>query len=303
MTRSAPSRSARARAGSAPLLSRPVTTPTRRSWQRRVAAAGTASLLALTLAACGDDGDDRGADEPRSSSSSSPSPSSPSTEATEATETAEPTDLPTEGTTESAAPGSVPTEEELATALLTAGDLPSGFVEVPDDGASDDDAFDDTCFGEVGEFSDALGAEPDVEVERELSAEGQEGQGAVDAQLEAYADPTPVAPAFAAFTESLQSCTEISTTDADGITYDLRLSYDDTVDLPGAEDQLTVDLVGTIAAAEQEVPLRYRFVVALTGRFITLVGTYAVGEDTTGIVDATDSLAAVQAERLAQTFG
>ena len=285
-----------------------MTTPTRTaraSWRRRAAAAGTVSLLALTLAACGDDGDGDGDQEPASGgSSTAAAPPSAGTSETAGTETPDATDGATDGATDSPAAAAVPTEDELAAAVLTPADLPAGFTEVPEDGAEDDDdAFDGTCFGDVGEFSDALGAEPDVEVERELSAESEEYQTFVSTQLEAYADPTAVGPAFEQFTQSLQSCTEVATTDPDGITYDLQLSYDTTVDLPGAQDQLGIEMTGTISSADQTFPLTYRVEVAFTGRFITLVGTYAVGPDGTGAVDATHELAVLQAERVQQAFG
>ncbi|MDO9457115.1 hypothetical protein [Nocardioides sp.] len=258
------------------------------SLRRRTTAASVALLLGLTLAACGgsDDSDDETSDEPSSRT----------------TETETTPDEPTSEVTEETSEPAVPTEDEIAAALLTAADLPEGFTAQPDDGDDDEDedSFEGTCLADIGEFSDALGFEPDAESEVDLVAESQTGQSSVTSQIEAYSDPATVAPAFAEFTDGLGSCTSVETTDPDGVMYSLEISYDDTVDLPDAEDQLRIQMTGTIAAGGESYDVVYRFVVALTGPFISIVGAYSLGEDATGVVDGIDDLATLQAGRVAE---
>ncbi len=245
------------------------------SLRRRTTAASAALLLGLGLAACGGgDGSDESSD-------------------------------PTDGTSETSDAGGVPTEDELAATLLTASDVPAGFTESPADDTEEDtdDVFEDTCLGDIGQFSDALGFEPDSEAEVEYTLEADGGQAAVSSKVQAYADESAVAPAFTDFTDSLQECTSIETTDADGVTFALDIAYDDTVDLPGFDDQLAVDMTGTISSGDQSFDLTYNFVVGLSGPFVSIVGTYALGEDSTGVLDTTDDLAAAQAQRVTDQLG
>lgn len=252
----------------------------------RTTAAAAALLLGLSLAACGG-GDSGDSDDTVDDTPSSRTTEKPTTEATsEATETSP--------------SGDVPSEDELTAALLTAADVPAGFTQSPDDDNADDTSLDGTCLADVGEFSDALGFEPDSESSIEFVAERQATQTSVTSKIEAYADPTAVAPAFAEFTDTLQSCTSVKTTDEDGVAYELQIGYDDSVDLPGAEDQLRVEMTGNITAGAESYALTYRFVVGLAGPYVSIVGTYAIGDDTTGALDAIDDLAALQAGRVAE---
>ncbi|WP_148615874.1 sensor domain-containing protein [Nocardioides rubriscoriae] len=267
-----------------PLLS------TSTSLRRRTTAASTALLLALALAACGGNDDSSAGDDPSSTAAQadgSTTSDAPSTEATDDTSSA-----------------AVPTEDELTAVLVTADEVPAGFTQSPADSTDDtNDTFEGTCLGDIGQFSDALGFEPDSEAEVEYTAEGDGGQSAVSSKIEAYADASAVAPAFADFTDTLQQCTSVDTTDKDGVAFSLDIAYDDSVDLPGAEDQLRVDMTGTIASGGQSFDLAYQFVVALSGQFISIVGTYTLGEDTSGVLDSTDDLAALQAGRVADQLG
>lgn len=271
-----------------------MSTPTRvsSSLRRRTTAASAALLLGLGLAACGggDDSDDA-SDAPSSASTQSEQASEP--DASSASESDDTSDA-----------GGVPSEDELAATLLTASEVPEGFTESPDDGEDDpDDTFEGTCLGDIGQFSDALGFEADSEAEVEYTYEADGGQSAVSSKVQAYADEAAVAPAFADFTDTLQQCTSVDTTDADGVTFALDIAYDDTVDLPGFDDQLQVDMTGTIASGGQSFDLSYNFVVGLSGPFVSIVGTYALGEDSTGVLDSTDDLAALQAGRVTDQLG
>jgi hypothetical protein len=265
-------------------------TPLRSSLRRRTTAASAALLLGLALTACGG-GDGDAGDDPSPRASDSESTGTPSATSTP--------DAPSTSADTGEPPAEVPSEQELEAALLTPADVPDGFAPSPDDGDDDEGGFQGTCLADVGKFKDAYGAEPDEEAEVDLESETPTGQAAVTSQVEAYADVAKLTPAFASFTDQLQTCTSVEATE-DGVAYALKIAYDDTVDLPGADDQLAFDVTGTIGSGEQTYPVAYRFVVALAGQFVSIVGAYTIGDDTTGVVDSTADLAATQAERVAE---
>ncbi|MFB9313490.1 hypothetical protein [Nocardioides plantarum] len=257
---------------------------------RRTTAASVAVLLGVALSACGGS-DDEGGPAARVTQTVTETATSPESASTSA--------APTEPTTSATqAPADLPSEAELEAALLTTADVPDGFTVSPDDGPDDDGGFAGTCLADVGRFEDAFGAEPDEEAEVELASETPTGQAAVTSKVEAYADAAKLASVFATFTDTLQSCTSVEATE-EGVTYALDIAYDDTVDLPGADDQLAFAVTGTIGSGDQTYPVSYRFVVALAGPFVSVVGAYTIGDDSSGVVDTTADLAAVQAERVA----
>ncbi|MCW2814347.1 MAG: hypothetical protein JWN84_1802 [Nocardioides sp.] len=252
-----------------------------RSLRRRTSTAAVALSLGLALTACGggDESSDGGDDAVTSSEATSEGAS----------------DTPTEDASSAAA---VPSEEELASALLTSADLPAGFEIDPEDEDDDDVAFEGTCLEQVGKFSDTAGFDADQDAEVDLVMEDDNGQTGVMSKAEAYTDPAAVASAFTEFTDSLQSCTSVSTTNDDGLTIDLEIAYDDAVDLPGADDQLSIDMTGTIAAGTETFPVAYRYVVGLAGPFVSIIGTFALNGDGGGVLDQTSDLAALQLERV-----
>ncbi len=255
-----------------------------RSLRRRTSTAAVALTLGLALTACGGGGDESGDGGDGGDTASS-------SEATSEATSESPTD-------DASSAAAVPSEDELAATLLTSADLPEGFAVDPEDEDDDDESFKGTCLAEIGKFSDAAGFEADEDAEVDLVLESETGQTGVNSQVEAYADPAAVAPAFASFTDSLQSCTTVSTTNEDGLTIDLEIAYDDTVDLPGADDQLSIDMTGTIAAGAESFPVAYRYVVGLAGPFVSIVGTFALNGDGGGVLEQTGDLAALQLERV-----
>ena len=103
---------------------------------RRTAAAASVLTLSLALTACGSD--DTDTQTPESSPSATPGPTD------EAGETGE-----TGG-------GPVLSEDELTSALLTAEDLPGGYVIDPDDEEEDSTAFEGSCLEVIGDLASCL---------------------------------------------------------------------------------------------------------------------------------------------------
>lgn len=262
----------------------------------RVATASAVLVLSLGLTACGDDDSDSDGDDPSPRTSATTSASDSGSDSGSDSPSA--TDSP-DAPSSSAVGGNVPSETDLRGALLTADDLPDGFTEASDDTDDGSTSFDGTCLEDVGDLSDAIGTDSVEDAEVEFDAQTPTGQASVQSKIDAYADADAVARGFASFSDTLQQCTSVQATE-DGVTYDLAISYDDTVDLPGADDQLTVDITGTLASGEQSYPATFRFVAGLEGSLVSVVGAFSIGDDATGVVDQTADLASTQAERVSQ---
>ena len=267
-------------------------TTTRSALRRRTTAASAALILGLALTACG------GGDEAEDTSGDEES-SAPATPAQESTATEEPTTDATEPSPEE--PATLPTEAELTAVLLTPADLPDGFAVGPDDG-EEDGGFEGTCLEELGDFDDALGTEAETEAEVELIVQSAAGQSSVSSGVKAF-DTEDLATTFVEFTETLKSCTTVDATDDGGITYSLQVAYDDAVELPGADEALQIQVTGTATAGAESFDLDARFVVGVFGPLLSNVGTFAVGEDSTGVLDLAQDLATLQAERIADGLG
>jgi hypothetical protein len=257
---------------------------------RRATAAAAALSLSFVLAACGG-GDEETADDPTTAESSD-------TESSESPETDE-TDEPT---TEPA--GTVLTEEQLASALLTAEDLPGGYVLEPEDDSEEDGGgFEGSCLEDIGDLTDNEEFESDEEAEAAFLLEGDAGQSSVESGVESYADEQQVIDALASFSEVVSGCTESSGTDEDGLQFDLQIESDQTVSLEGVDEQARVAVEGTITTQGLELPVLFGFNVARIGNNIVTIATSDIGEVGEGIVPQTDAVAQVSVDRLAEITG
>ncbi len=73
--------------------------------------------------------------------------------------------------------------------------------------------------------------------------------------------------------------------------------------MPDADQQLTIDMTGTIGADAQTYDIAYTFVVSVTENIVSLIGAYELGTVDTGLRDGIDGWASVQAERLGALLG
>ena len=250
---------------------------------RRTAAAATVLTLSLALTACGSD--DTDAQTPESSPSATPGPTD------EAGETGE-----TGG-------GPVLSEDELTSALLTAEDLPGGYVIDPDDEEEDSTAFEGSCLEVIGDLTDRPEFEADSEVEQAFTLEGDAGQSGAKNQGESYADSQQIMDAIELFADALTDCTSATGTDEDGFEYDLQVQFDQTVSLTGVDQQVRVAVRGTLSTEGLELPVDVGFNVARIGNNLITVNTLDIGEVGDGIVASTDVVAQVSVDRLAEVTG
>ena len=253
--------------------------------RRHLAAAAVLSLT-LALGACASD--ETPADEAPSSDTASPEPSE--------AEDSEPSEEP--------ADGDFLTDDELMPALLTADDLPGGYVHEPEsEDEEDSESFVGSCLEEIGTLTDRPEFDADGEAKASFVLEGDAGQSSVQSQVESYADQEQVETAIALFSEVVGACSEASGTDPDGTSYDLEVLSDQTVSLAGVDEQARVAISGTFTTGELELPVSIGYNVARIANNIVVIATLDVGEVGEGIVPQTDVIAQVSVDRLAEITG
>jgi hypothetical protein len=279
-----------------------VTTSLRRPRRRtlsRLTAAPVALLLALSLAACG--GDDEGDDpegEATSAATSEPaatdSADAPSSASTEESSEA-PTDEPSE-------PSLGLTEEDLVPALIVSDDLPSGFEEItPESDDSADNPFKGTCFADVQQFDEALGSEPTVEAETEFEQSTGDTQTTLNSKVALYDDPDAVAAKLPEYLQTIDACDSVKTTTPDGFSFELQVTTDDNLTVPGASQQARIDLSGTISGQGQTFPVSLTLVAAIVDGALSTTGTSVLGQPDSPI--DLDSLATLQGSRVQEVLG
>ncbi len=251
---------------------------------RRAAAAAAVLTLSLTLTACGG-GDSASTDEP-----STPAPSA-STDAAPSEES-------------SASNGAtVLDDEQLSSSVLTADDLPDGYVDDPSADSESSDSFAGSCLQDISTLTDQPEFEGDTKAEASFVLDGDAGQNSVMSQVESYADEQEVVSAIAQFSDVVGGCTEAKGTDPDGTAYDLTLQSDQTVSLDGVDEQARVAIKGTITTGGLELPVYIGYNVARIANNIVVISTFDAGDVAQSIVEQTDALTQVSVDRLVEVTG
>lgn len=198
---------------------------------------------------------------------------------------------------------SAPSEDDLAGALLAAGDVPADFTQGEvDDDEGDSDIFDDTCLAEVSDFDDQVGSDPESEAKTEFTTPDAAAQAQITAGISVYDDADAVGDAFGKFYDSLDGCTNVAFTDENGIDYDIDVSIDDAVTLDGPDSQLTINLTGTVTAGADSLPVDFAFLVIRQGAATSNIGTSEVG-DGFDVNEQIEDLAQKQSDKLADLLG
>ena len=254
---------------------------------RRTAAAAAVLSHSLALTACGG-GEESGTDT-ATTSTNEPAPETPAPEAT--------TDA------EESAGDAVLAEDELSSALLTAADLPGGYLDDPSVDDEESDSFVDSCLQDISNLTDQPEFDADEEAEAAFVLDSAGGQSSIKSQVQSYADEQQIVSAIAMFSEVVGACTKASGTDPDGTSYDLRLQSDQTVSLTGVDEQARVAVAGTITVKGQELPVDIGFNVARIANNLITVSTLDIGEVGEGIVNQTDTTAQISVDRLGEITG
>lgn len=183
-------------------------------------------------------------------------------------------------------------EDDLASILTTAGEVPAGFLEREPTDDEDSTIFAGTCLAEVDGFDEVAG-DPAEEARTEFASPDESvmiGSGA-----SSYDSVDQVSQALTGFADQLEGCTAVTTTTDDGVTLDLQVTVDDAVTVAGADEQLTLTLAGTLEAEGQSFPASVTGVATRLGNNLTTVLVNEFG--VTGSI-AVPELAAAQLERL-----
>ncbi|KAA1429388.1 hypothetical protein [Nocardioides antri] len=198
--------------------------------RRVLATAGCLALVSLLAVGCGDDGGDADAEE---------------TETVYVDTEGNVIDDPSGedgGDDVEDDSGPALTQEQLEVVVLTPENVGDGWTGGPVE--SDEDSEAPGCFGEIETISDNLDplevAEHDVEY-----SYGDSGVPVINSGASSYQDGNAVAQAFEDLDAVLSTCTSVTGTDGEGNTWDMTVSYDDTVVSDATDDQVNVTTSGT----------------------------------------------------------
>ncbi len=215
-----------------------------RGRRRLVTTAGSLAVLSLLVVGCGDDGGDAAAQE------------------TETVVVDPDGNVVTDQSDSDVADDSGPalTQEQVEVVVLTPENVGDGWTggEVE----SDEDTDAPGCFGEIETISDSL--DPIEVAERDVEyTYGDSGLPSIRSGASSYEDGNAVAQAFLDLGTVLSGCTSVTGTDGDGTTWDLTVSYDDTVVSDATDDQINVTASGTLtdsSGTDYELTLHQTYV-------------------------------------------
>lgn len=155
------------------------------------------------------------------------------------------------------------TQEQITSALITTDDIGEEFQVKEDE---DDDA-DLGCLSAVDEIDDGFpGAEHSAEVSIEATTEGNVPE--VGNQINAFTDAAAATKALDDFAASFDGCDSVQET-RDGVTVDLEIETADSPLSGDVDQQLDIDIEGTVASGEVRFPLSQRVRFMRIGNVIT----------------------------------
>jgi hypothetical protein len=238
--------------------------PTRRPRRRLLSTAASLVAVSLLAVGCGDDGGEAEAQE---------------TETVFVDADGNVIDDQDGGDDSTDDSGPALTQEQLEVVVLTPENVGDGWTGGPVESDEESDA--PGCFGEIKTISDSLDpievAEHDVEY-----TFGDSGLPAISNGASSYEDGNAVAQAFADLDTVLRGCTSVTGEDGDGNTWDMTVTYDDTVVSDATDDQINVTASGTVVDAsgnEYELTLHQAYV--RVGKNVITIGVTGVSDQST----------------------
>jgi hypothetical protein len=188
-----------------------------------------AGLLALTLttalAACADDA------EP--------------TESSESSESSEPTESGEESTELEPL-----TDEQVQQALLSETVMGPDFTGAVPEEEEDNPA--PGCLAALDDLDD-LGAETEAKIE--YTSTSEVGAPTLEHSVFSYTETDPITERIEQISTALDGCTSVQETDEEGTEYDLDVAMETEVTAEGADEQITLQAIGTVGAEGQEFAL------------------------------------------------
>lgn len=228
----------------------------------RLAAVAVLALVATSAAACGDDDADEANDAPSSAASSGDADNTP-----------------------------VLTEDQLGQVVLAPENFPGDWTQ---EVSEDDDSTGPGCLAEISTITDAV--EKTAHVAYDYTY-GEAGVPLVTSSASSFEDHDALVDAFDHVQEVLADCPTVTGTDSDGTEYDVTLTYSDELTSDVVDDQVTLELTGTITTADgDDATISESITMVRMGPNVLTTGMVDLGDPSE--VAAADDYAQIALDRL-----
>ena len=206
------------------------------------------------------------------------------------------------GDTEENGSGSADTEsselevlsaEEAEQALLPQAVMGEGFTAGEPSEESNEGA--PGCLSALDDLDD-IGSETKAEVE--YTSTSEIGLPTVEHSVFSYTEIEPISARIEEVSTALEGCDSVEETDDEGTTYalDVTLSTDTTTE--GAEEEITLEAVGTVSQGDQEFPIGVYMSSVRVENHVSVVAYTDFPEDEAASSEAFSSSVSAAAERL-----
>ncbi|HWJ81869.1 MAG TPA: hypothetical protein VNS55_06520 [Nocardioides sp.] len=227
----------------------------------RLAAVAVLALVATSAAACGDDDTSTADDAPSSAATTAEADNTPAL-----------------------------TEDQLSQVVLAPENFPGDWTQTP---SEDDDSTGPGCLGEVSTITDAVQESAKVAYDYTY---GDAGIPLISSSASAFDDHDAVVEAFDHVQEVLAGCSTVTGSDSDGAEYDLTLTYSDELTSDVVDDQISLDLTGTITAQGDQAAISESITLVRMGPNVLTTAMLDLGDSST--VAVADDYAQIALDRL-----
>lgn len=219
---------------------------------RALAPIAVLALVAVTAAACGDDGGTSGTDDRQT---------------VVVDENGDPVDQGDAGVEPL-------TEDQIAQAVLQSENLGDGWTSAP---STDDDSEAPGCLADIDTLTEGL-----VKKDK-AGTEFDHGDAlSVESTVTAYEDEVSLAAVFDQVQEAVAACTTVSGPDGDGNQWDITLATNTDALYDGVDDQYTLTASGTITTSDgTAVDVYLEQTAARLGPNVSSVSTFDISDRTT----------------------
>ena len=186
------------------------------------------------------------------------------------------------------------TEEQAEQALLSETVMGAEFTAGEPSEDSEEGA--PGCLSALDDLDD-IGAETKTEVE--YTSTSEIGLPTVDHSVFSYTEIDPITARMEEVATALDGCTSVDETAEDGTVYALDVSLDTDTTSESADEQITLQAVGTLSSGGQELPLGVYMSSVRVENHVSVVVFTDIPEDPETSAAAFDSYVAAAADRLA----
>jgi hypothetical protein len=177
-------------------------------------------------------------------------------------------------------------KDDLKDAVLTADNVGPDFV------VDEDDENDDPAPGCLDAL-DILDEQADEvnKAEATYAADNEVGLPSILSGAASFGSVKDATSAIDSLEDALDGCTKVTEEDDDGTSYDLDVSSDTEKTANDVDQQLNVDVTGTITSQEVDFPFNIHSSVVRVDNHLLIVATGDIEDDDIGLVDPLTELA------------